>query len=267
MNHGKYIALLIVAGLLFPAGKSFSQESALTVPELILCRQVTDEGPKNAAGEFFDNVGSVCCQTRIEGTTGTEKITHVWYYGSVKQETFKFEVDSASNTIHSCVEVKPGMLGLWKVEVLDAQGIVLKSQPFFIKGIPDKPERGDGRSVFVDIGIKVKLKSDMRISEMKIGRSVRGRKISGETLNVPPSWKKVFCWISLPDVKKESSVKFVWYYFKKKMAETIVEIKPPACAVWAFKTMRPQYVGDWCVEVLDEEDRFIRELCFNVKEQ
>ncbi len=50
------------------------------------------------------------------------------------------------------------------------------------------------------------------------------------------------------------------------MAETVFKIKPPFSHAWAFKTMRPQYVGDWCVEVLDDEDVFVKEICFNVKQ-
>ncbi len=268
MKSLSLIRYFVVIVIVFTAGVSFSQDKVLSVKELVLCKQVTDKGPEGAANEFREDAGSVCCWTKMENTREQVKVTHSWYYGNRKKASFKPGIEPGSGTAYSCIEIKPEWLGMWTVRVSDVKGKLLESKSFFVKGIPDKKDRREkrGNTDYAGIGIKVRQKSKVKISSIKIGRKIRRGKLSGETKSVPSSWKKVFCWIDIPGVEKKSNVKFVWYYFGKKMAETMVRIKPPSSQAWAFKTMRPQYVGKWCVEVLDGEDVFIKEICFDVKQ-
>lgn len=245
-----------------------AEELGLKVKEMNLCRRITEKGMEGGAQSFPEDTGTVCLWAELYNVQGEMQVIHSWYYGDRKKASFKAGVNQARNISQSCKEIDPAELGLWTVKVFDLGKKLLGEKTFMIKGIPDKPERmkKNRKYAIVDLGVKARAKSGLKIASIKVGRKIKRGKLAGETANISSGWKKVFCWVDLPGVEKKSSVKFVWYYFKKKMAETVVNIKPPSSQAWAFKTMRPQYVGEWCVEVLDGNDVFIREVCFKVKQ-
>lgn len=107
-------------------------ETTIGVPVIALCTEVQDREPVGEANTFAEDIGTVCCFTKIIGVEGESAVTHVWYHGDTEISRVELPVRSASWRTWSCKTIAPEATGAWRVDVLDANGNVLKSATFTI---------------------------------------------------------------------------------------------------------------------------------------
>jgi hypothetical protein len=107
-------------------------EPTIGVPVMALCTEVQDREPVGEASSFAEDVGTVCCFTKITGVEGESAVTHVWYHGDEEMSRVELPVRAASWRTWSCKTIAPGASGTWRVEVLAADGSVLKSAEFTV---------------------------------------------------------------------------------------------------------------------------------------
>lgn len=109
------------------------------------------------------------------------------------------------------------------------------------------------------IGLKV---------EARLGTGVKEREIIGEAYSFPSSIRKVYCWTLVAGAEELTEITHVWYYGEKKMAEVKLAIESPRYRTWSYKTILPEWVGEWRVEVVDAIGNLLKSISFEVvKEQ
>ncbi len=93
---------------------------------------VADREPQGVAESFKSDVGKVYCWTKVTGAEGTE-ITHAWYKGDEKMADVKLSVKYPSTRTWSAKTIPADGTGDWRVDVIAADGTVLKSLPFKVE--------------------------------------------------------------------------------------------------------------------------------------
>ncbi len=120
---------------------------ALTVDEAVICTGVVNMQPSGMMpasartdaqgadipdGPFPSTVGRLYCFCKISGAAPAA-IKHAWYFGESLIRTIDLSVDSSPWRTWSEKGIPAGMTGLWKVEIQDANGAVLKTLAFEVK--------------------------------------------------------------------------------------------------------------------------------------
>jgi hypothetical protein len=90
---------------------------------------VVDREPQGVAESFKSDVGKVYCWTKVTGAEGTE-ITHAWFKGEGKMGEVKLAVKYPSTRTWSAKTIPADGKGDWRVDVVAADGTVLKSLSF-----------------------------------------------------------------------------------------------------------------------------------------
>jgi hypothetical protein len=88
-----------------------------------------DREPQGVAESFKSDVGKVYCWTKVTGAEGTE-ITHAWFKGEGKMGEVKLAVKYPSTRTWSAKTIPADGKGDWRVDVVAADGTVLKSLSF-----------------------------------------------------------------------------------------------------------------------------------------
>jgi hypothetical protein len=93
---------------------------------------VVDREPEGVAESFKPDVGKVYCWTKVTGAEGTE-ITHAWFKGDEKMGEVKLAVKYPSMRTWSAKTIPADGTGDWRVDVVAADGTVLKSLSFKVE--------------------------------------------------------------------------------------------------------------------------------------
>jgi hypothetical protein len=121
-------AMLLVAAL---AANSAAQ--AVTVAEVVICRDVMDRAPVGAAEVIPADTARVYCFTRVEGATADTEITHNWYYQGSLKASVVLPVRGRDWRTWSSKRLIPAWKGEWMVEVLGQDGTALASVVFVVQ--------------------------------------------------------------------------------------------------------------------------------------
>lgn len=103
---------------------------ALTVSVAAICKDVVDREPVDSGNSFTVDVGKLYCFTKIMGAESPTHVTHVWYFDGTERARVDLAVNAASWRTFSSKVIQAHELGAWRVDVLDADGKVLKSLDF-----------------------------------------------------------------------------------------------------------------------------------------
>lgn len=99
----------------------------VSIEEMVICEDVVDRTPVNPS-EFIKADGVAVCFTKIF-TNEPISIEHVWYHENEELDRISLQANPPSwrtwsrKTLH-------GMTGVWRVEVVDATGAVLRTTHF-----------------------------------------------------------------------------------------------------------------------------------------
>jgi hypothetical protein len=85
------------------------------------------------ATEFNADVGKVYLLTTIKADSVPTEIEHVWYYNGKEKARTRLPVTYKRHRTWSYKTIVPGLIGDWRVDVVDMSGKVLKSFPFVIR--------------------------------------------------------------------------------------------------------------------------------------
>jgi len=113
---------------------------------------------------------------------------------------------------------------------------------------------------------KMEVKETKLTIETKLGTGVEEKQLMGEAFVFPPSVGKVYCWTCVRGVDEPTEITHVWYYGEKKMAEVVLPVKYPNHRTWSYKTVLPEWIGKWSVEVLDEAGNKLGSIAFEIAE-
>ena len=80
----------------------------------------------------------------------------------------------------------------------------------------------------------------------------------------PNTVKRIYLWTKVKALNPPTYIYHVWYYEGKEMARIRLYIKYPIFRTWSFKTLMPQWIGNWKVVVEDKDKNPIFEKNFKV---
>ncbi len=106
-------------------------------------------------------------------------------------------------------------------------------------------------------------------SKIKVEQFVCSENIVNRTpVNISKTFSteldKVYCFIKVKTDKTPTYIYHVWYKNGKKIAEIKLNIKYQSYRTWSYKTIFPNDVGDWKVEILDNNKNKIAETYFRI---
>ncbi len=119
--------LVVMAGVL--GGSSCF---ALEIEDASITTQIINRSATDSLNTVPANVDKLYCYTRIVGAEEDTWITHVWYCGEKELARVRLAVSSSDWRTWSSKRIIPQWKGLWRVEVLDAEGQPLMIVPFSI---------------------------------------------------------------------------------------------------------------------------------------
>ena len=104
-------------------------------PELVvsvaaICKDPVDHEPVDSGNSFTADVGKLYCFTKITGAQSPTQVTHVWLFDGTERARVDLAVNAVSWRTFSSKIIQQHELGAWRVDVLDAEGNVLKTLEF-----------------------------------------------------------------------------------------------------------------------------------------
>lgn len=135
MRNQKIFVFLV---LFLASGVCDAREgSGVSVDQLVFCREVRERNPLEVDTQFPDTVGRVFCHTRISADQPPTHISHVWYYQDVQMAVVDLAVNDSPWRTWSSKCIVPEWTGLWRVDVISEDGVVIRSEQFFITPAPN----------------------------------------------------------------------------------------------------------------------------------
>ncbi len=105
----------------------------------------------------------------------------------------------------------------------------------------------------------------LTISRMEIAGSVENREPAGIAATFPATAEKVYCYVELKDVSKDSTITYVWKLGPNEMGKVTQQVKKSSrWRTWANKSLGGMK-GDWKVDVLDESGAVLKSATFKVE--
>ena len=107
--------------------------------------------------------------------------------------------------------------------------------------------------------------TSLTISRMEIAGSVENRQPVGIAASFPASQEKVFCYVELKDVPKDTTITFVWTFEQNETDKVTQQVKKSSrWRTWGNKTLVGR-IGNWKVDVLDESGAVLKSATFKVE--
>jgi hypothetical protein len=104
-------------------------------------------------------------------------------------------------------------------------------------------------------------------AETAIGTGVQEREIVGKASTFPADVGKVYFWTNVMGAEEPTVVNHVWYYKGKEMASIELSVRDKSWRTWSYKTILPEWTGEWTVVVTDDMGREVAKSSFTVTEQ
>ena len=113
---------------------------------------------------------------------------------------------------------------------------------------------------------KVEVEEAKLTVQTRLGTGIEEKELMGEASVFPPSVGRIYCWTSVAGADEPTEITHIWYYGENKMAEVVLPIKYSRHRTWSYKTMLPEWVGKWSVEVLDQAGKKLDSVAFEIAE-
>lgn len=104
----------------------------LKLIQALVCEEVLDGIPKVPAIVFAITVGKVSCYTFFDPVPANTHVTHNWYYRDEPSARIQLKLRPPRWATFSTIQLREGDKGPWRVEITDADGVVLKVLRFSI---------------------------------------------------------------------------------------------------------------------------------------
>lgn len=126
-----FIAMFICVTI-FTTAIEVEASGYLEVTDAAICEDVVDRTPVAAGTSFSVSVGRLYCFTKIVGAQTPTTVTHIWYFGDTERARIELKVGAASWRTKSSKIIRTHEFGSWHVDVIDADGNVLRTLQFFL---------------------------------------------------------------------------------------------------------------------------------------
>ena len=103
------------------------------------------------------------------------------------------------------------------------------------------------------------------VEKFTCGLSVEERELLGESTTFASDAERIYCWCLITGCEEPTIVEHVWYYGGVEKARVALDIKYPRVRTWSYKTMLPEWTGDWSVELVNVKGDVLAKTEFRVE--
>jgi len=96
-----------------------------------------------------------------------------------------------------------------------------------------------------------------QIEKFACGTAVEERELQGEAAAFPSTIERIYCWCLITGCEDTTTIEHVWYYGEQEKARVVLDILYPRVRTWSYKTMLPEWAGDWRVELVDADGKVL----------
>ena len=97
------------------------EPSGVEVTHAAICLGIDNREPKESAEKFPKDVGKVYCFSHVKGAPNLLNIVHKWYYKYKLISSIALRVKGDNWRTYSYKTITPGMVGEWKVEIVNSE--------------------------------------------------------------------------------------------------------------------------------------------------
>lgn len=124
--------VLVMSVCVFSTAIEAEASGSLEIADAVICEDVVDRAPVGANTSFSATIGKLYCFTKVVGAQTPTTVTHVWYFGETEKTRIELKVGAASWRTMSSKIIQAHETGSWHVDVLDADGNVLRTLWFYM---------------------------------------------------------------------------------------------------------------------------------------
>ena len=130
MKNFIYVLVMII---FVPAFGLAQEPSAMQVDEMVYCTAIEERQPVGQDTVFNSDLERIYCYTKISGAVDTTTISHIWYFKDNEVARVNLSVNAKIWRTWSSKKLMEIWVGRWRVDVIAADGTILKSAAFRIK--------------------------------------------------------------------------------------------------------------------------------------
>lgn len=123
---------LLTLFILMVAIIDLKAQSILKIERIAVSTGVENRQPVGESDTFADSVGTLFCYTEIRGMGDSTTVSHVWYHGENRRADVKLNVRGYRWRTWSTKVIQKDWTGDWRVDIVSADGKILKSKRFRI---------------------------------------------------------------------------------------------------------------------------------------
>ena len=123
---------LLALFILIVALIDLKAQSILKIERIVVSTGVENRQPVGESDTFADSVGTLFCYTEIRGMGDSTTVSHVWYHGENRRADVKLNVRGYRWRTWSTKVIQKDWTGDWRVDIVSADGKILKSKRFRI---------------------------------------------------------------------------------------------------------------------------------------
>jgi hypothetical protein len=125
--------------------------------------------------------------------------------------------------------------------------------------------------VFVLAGLQIATAQEsnegqLRVTKMVFCKEIVGLEPLSEETTFSNQTKKIFCFTKIEGAQFDMQITHRWYYEDSLMAEVKLPVRSGAWRTYSSKNIMEDWIGNWRVEVVDDEGELIRKESFVVQE-
>ena len=107
--------------------------------------------------------------------------------------------------------------------------------------------------------------STVSVGEAAIGTDVEDRVLVGQGFQFDSSVGKLYAYTRIVGAPADTQVSHLWYYGDQLMAEVSLPVRGTNWRTWSSKSVMPEWVGNWRVDVLAEDGSVLDSLNFSIQ--
>jgi hypothetical protein len=103
--------------------------------------------------------------------------------------------------------------------------------------------------------------------ETAVCTGVEDRMPVGEADIFPAEVGAVYLWSRIIGFEGDTMIKHVWFCRGEEMAEVQLPVRGTAWRTYSYKTILPEWTGDWVVKIIDASGEVLKAVPFKVGEE
>ena len=127
------ILVILTVSLIFLSPVFSMDDPGFTISRMIMCERISDREPINESDTFSADAETVFCFLEAKDIEINTTISFVWYFEGQEKARIVLPLQKGRRWRTYSSKKLANMKGSWKVELLEASGIVLNTVSFQVQ--------------------------------------------------------------------------------------------------------------------------------------